>query len=212
MAGHVLFVQRLFDEQQVERVQLGQLAGVAQGVGGVGVDLQQQVVTEALAHRPHRLHIPARLNLELDAEVALVQVPGHRVEQGVDRAHDPHRHSGINGVPHRAQVLGHRHAGGPQLRIEDRRFQRRLGHAMSLDREQSGRNSIGVDLIERKETGREMISHNRLSGVDVLRGVQRLAHGHALPPALAVRSDGTDQQHIRGRLGAEGRAERGDQR
>ena len=45
---HVLLRQRLLDQQQVELVQLRQVPRVLQGVGGVRVHLDQQVVAEPL--------------------------------------------------------------------------------------------------------------------------------------------------------------------
>ena len=41
VAAHVVLGERLLDEQQVERVEPREVARVAEGVGGVGVDLQQ---------------------------------------------------------------------------------------------------------------------------------------------------------------------------
>ena len=81
VAQHVLLVERLLDQQQVERVEPGQVPRVGQGVRRVGVDLQQHVVAEPLADRPHRLDVPARLDLQLDPDVALVEVAADRVEQ-----------------------------------------------------------------------------------------------------------------------------------
>ena len=39
--GEVVLGQWLFDQQQVERVEAGQLPGVGERVGGVGVDLEE---------------------------------------------------------------------------------------------------------------------------------------------------------------------------
>ncbi len=39
MVTQVVGGEGLLDEQQVERVELGQMIGVVEGVGGVGVDL-----------------------------------------------------------------------------------------------------------------------------------------------------------------------------
>ena len=56
MSADVVLGQRLLDQEQVELVELRQLRGVGKGVGGVGVDLQQDR-REAFAHgarRPRR--------------------------------------------------------------------------------------------------------------------------------------------------------------
>ncbi len=44
MVPQVAGGERLLDEQQVERVELGQVVGVVEGVGGIGVDLEAEVV------------------------------------------------------------------------------------------------------------------------------------------------------------------------
>ena len=43
--------ERLLDEQQVEGVELGEVLGVVERVGGVGVDLEEQLVAETFADR-----------------------------------------------------------------------------------------------------------------------------------------------------------------
>ena len=48
----VVLGQRLLDQQQVVRVELGERAGVGARVRGVRVDLEEDVA-EALAHRAH---------------------------------------------------------------------------------------------------------------------------------------------------------------
>ncbi len=73
--------ERLLDQQQPEGVELGEVLGVVERVGGVGVDLQQHVVAEALAHGGDALDVEARLDLQLDAQVAVVEVAGHLIEQ-----------------------------------------------------------------------------------------------------------------------------------
>ena len=79
MLTHVVLAQGLLDQQEVEVVEPRQVRGINERVGGVGVHLQRDVGV-SLAHRAHRLDVPAGLNLELDALVALVEVPRDRVE------------------------------------------------------------------------------------------------------------------------------------
>ena len=50
VAEDVLLGERLLDQEQVERRRAGEMRGVAQRVGGVGVDLERDVVAEQLAH------------------------------------------------------------------------------------------------------------------------------------------------------------------
>ena len=84
VAEHVLLVQRLLDQQQVEGVEPRQVPRVGERVRRVRVDLQQHVVAEPLADRAHRLDVPARLDLQLDPDVALVEVAADGVEQRRD--------------------------------------------------------------------------------------------------------------------------------
>ena len=74
-------------------------------VGGVRVDLQQHVVAEAFADRAHRLDVPAGLDLQLDAQIAGVQIGLHRRQQLGDAVHDADRDPGRHRRAHRAQVL-----------------------------------------------------------------------------------------------------------
>ena len=53
---HVVVVQRLLDEQQVELVQLAQRGRVGQGIGGVGIHLQEQRRASARAPRAPAPH------------------------------------------------------------------------------------------------------------------------------------------------------------
>ena len=51
----------------IDRSAARQVPRVPQGVGGVRVHLDEQVVAEPLAHRPHRLDVPAGLDPWLKA-------------------------------------------------------------------------------------------------------------------------------------------------
>src|SRR5690606_9832067 len=105
VAEQVVLFQRLFHEQEVERVQQGQVACIRQRVCGIGVDLQQHLVAKAFAHRPNGFEVPARLDLELDAQVAFGEISADSIEQFVDRVHDANRDSSGNPVVNRTQVL-----------------------------------------------------------------------------------------------------------
>ena len=99
---HVVLVEGLLDQQQVEGVELRQVSGVVERVGGVGVDLKQQLAAVALAHGPYGLDVPAGLDLELDAAVALVEVALDGVEQDRDRVHDADADARVDQVGDRA--------------------------------------------------------------------------------------------------------------
>src|SRR5436190_271144 len=50
---HVVLVEGLLDQEQVKGVEARQVSGVVERVGGVGVNLKQQLVAVALAHGPY---------------------------------------------------------------------------------------------------------------------------------------------------------------
>ena len=52
--AQVALLERLLDQQEVELVEPGQVAGVAQRVGAVGVDLEQHVRPDVGPHRATR--------------------------------------------------------------------------------------------------------------------------------------------------------------
>src|SRR5205823_5701219 len=80
-----------FQEQEAERVERPQVGCTGQRVSGVRVGLQRQVRAESVPHRPDRLNVPARLDLELDPPVALLQVTFDLAEQFGHRTGDAHR-------------------------------------------------------------------------------------------------------------------------
>ncbi len=92
MAAHVVLREGLLDEQEPEGVETRELAGVPEGVGRVRVHLEQDLVPEPLAHRAHRFDVPPGLDLQLDPQVAGLEVPGHLVEQLGDGRGDADRH------------------------------------------------------------------------------------------------------------------------
>ena len=87
----VVLGQRLLDQQQVELVEAGEVLGVLAGVGGVGVDLQRHVRADHPADLGDRLDVPARLDLQLDAHVAVVDVAGDGGQQLVDASRGSRR-------------------------------------------------------------------------------------------------------------------------
>ena len=79
----VVVAERLLDHHQVELVEPAQVVGIGQRVGGVGVGHQLDG-GEALAHLPDDVHVPARLDLHLDALVAGGQFALDLFEQLLD--------------------------------------------------------------------------------------------------------------------------------
>ena len=88
MADDVLFVEGLFDEQQVELVEPAQVLDVDPRVRRVGIDLERHVGSDQLADETHRFEVPAGLDLELDAYVPVVDVALDLAQQSVDGVED----------------------------------------------------------------------------------------------------------------------------
>ncbi len=130
---HVLLLERLLDEEQVEGVELGEVPGVAEGVRRVRVDLQKHVVPEPLPHGAHRLDVPARLDLQLDPDVARVQVAVDDVEQLRDAVEDADRDTRGHPVVDGAELPRPGAALGPQLGVEHRHLEGGLRHPVALE-------------------------------------------------------------------------------
>src|ERR1700674_5051686 len=104
MRQHLFLWQSLLDQQQVEGVELREMLRVRERVSGVGVDLKGHIA-EAFADRTHRLHVPARLYLQLDAAIALVKIVADRLQQLRYGFVDADRDAAVHGRSHRAEVL-----------------------------------------------------------------------------------------------------------
>ena len=125
-------------------IEQSKMGGVRQGVRRVGVDLQGDLA-ESLAHRTDRLDVPARLDLELDAAVALLEVVAHGLQQLRDGPMNAHRDAGVDGRAHRAKVRRERFTLGAKLGVEDCHLDRGLGHVMAMDGAQNRANVLGLE-------------------------------------------------------------------
>ena len=105
---------------------------------------------------------------------------------------------------------------GAQLRVEHRHLQRGLGHPVPLDRAPARSATACASTGPAADQPRDEEAAQHVGRrVDVLRGVERVRHRHALAPALGSPSavgDHADEQDVARRLGAERGAERRDQR
>ena len=144
--SQVVLGQRLFDQQQIERVQPAQHPGIGQRVGRVGVDLQQDQLAEPLPDGLHRRDVPAGFDLQLDPDVAVGQVVAHHVEQGGDRRLDADRDAGRYRGPDRPEVAGERLPGAAQLRVQHGHLQRGLRHPVPDDRLEQRIDQLGGDV------------------------------------------------------------------
>ncbi len=91
VADDVVLGQRLFDQEQVVVVEPAEMGAVGAPVRRVGVDLERRVRSDEFAHGGDLLDVGARLDLQLDAHVAVVQVPLHRRQQVVGGVVDARR-------------------------------------------------------------------------------------------------------------------------
>ena len=145
MSSDVVFSQRLFDQKQVELVELRQPRGVGKCVSGVGVDLQEDL-REAFANGADGLDVMAGLDLELDAAVALREVTADDFDQLGRILVDADRDSAVDLGADCSQVFGQRNAGPSQLGVEDGHLERRLRHRMTVDRVEDLPDLVGGDV------------------------------------------------------------------
>ncbi len=184
---------------------------VGQRVRGVRVDLQRDV-GPSLAHGLHRLEVPPRLDLQLDALVALVEVPVDLDEQLLDRREDADRHAAVDGVADRAEPVGERPALRAELGVEHRHLERRLGHRVALHSGEERLHGVGVEILRGEQPRDEMCAHHVLRAVRVLGGVERLGHRDALAPSVADVGDDPYEERVTFELQTERGAERGHER
>lgn len=213
MPGDVVLGQGLFDEEQSEAVELGQMRTVVAGVRGVGVDLERNRVAERLAKNAHGLDVGARLDLQLDANVALVQVATDGANECVDVVVDSDRDARRHAIDDRADGGGQRHVVGPQLGVQHRGLDGGLRHAVVLHGLEKPGHVGGVHgpTIVPQQSRNEVMDHHVMRTLDVLTGVERIVPGDAFAPAIALVGDRPHQQDATVVLGAERGAKRGDE-
>jgi hypothetical protein len=105
-------------------------AGVGQGVGRVRVHLQGEI-GPALAHGPHDRHVPARLDLELDAAIAGRHVALDLEQQFVQSRLDAHADAHGHPIAHAAQHLCQRQPLRPAQQVPDCVLQAGAGHGVA---------------------------------------------------------------------------------
>jgi hypothetical protein len=105
-AEHLLLGERLLEEDEVERVELGEVGRIGQAVRAVRVHLQGEVVAEALAHGGDRLDVPTGGDLQLDAQVALVEMTFDDLEELVDGPGDPDGDAAVDAVADSTEMVG----------------------------------------------------------------------------------------------------------
>ena len=204
VAGDVVLGQGLFDQEEVEIVEPGEMVCVVEGVRGVGVDLQEDVGTHGRPQRHEGFDVGARLDLALDPAVSLGEVALDHPHQFRPVALDPDRDAGIDRVPLAAEVLGQGTARPAQVRVEERHLHRGFGHGVALD---------VVEPPSGQDPRQQVPLEDVVSPGRVLGRVGGFGERHALAPSLgAVARQDPDQDDVLHRLRAERRPEGGDER
>mgnify|MGYP007107674785 CR=1 FL=1 len=211
----VLIAERLLQHEQVERVERLQRGGVGQSVGRVGVEHQRDV-RELGAHGPRQLHVVARLDLQLDAPVALLQVAGNDVYRLGEARLDADADADLDALarPFRVgerQLLGEGEAVALGRQIPDRLLQRRLGQRVAAHEAEARRDLLRLVQLCAEQGRDEEILEDVPRCVHRLVAVAGVVGGHALAPALQpVRVDG-DDDGVALLLGAKAGHERRDE-
>ena len=160
----VVVRERLLDHHQVEIVELAQVVDIGERVGGVRVRHQLDG-GEALAHLPDHVHIPAGLDLHLDALVA-------GGEFGLDFFEEL-RHGILNADGDAAGDFAARAAADqlPQRQVLDARFQVPDGSF-----EAAARHVVAADVFGEREDiagGRERLAEHARRHVVLQDGPRR---------------------------------------
>jgi hypothetical protein len=159
-----------------------------------------------------------RLDLQLDPDVAVVEVALDGRQQFVGRVVDADAHPARDVGPLGAEELGERLLGAAELRIEDRHLDRSLGHRVPVQLPQCRCDVGGLERTGGLQAREQVMNDHVLGPVDVLGGVAGLRQRNALaPPLHRLAPTGrhevdAHEQDVAGGLAAEARAERGDQR
>ena len=135
--------ERLLDHHEVEFVEPLQMLRVGEGVGGVGVGHQADI-GEALAHAPHHVHVPARLDFDLDALIAGGEFAADLFDQLLDRILNADRNPAGDLAPRAAADLAPQrhpvHAGG---QVPGGRFEGPARHQVAADVGRERRHRFG---------------------------------------------------------------------
>ncbi len=169
------------------------MGAVGAAVGGVGIDLERGVGTDQIADGGDLLDVVARLDLQLDADVAVVDVALHRGEQFVDRVVDADADAARDAGGGGAEEVGERAALRPELGVEHGHLERALGHRMTVQFGEAGSHVGRFERAAGHQPGEQVVDHHVLGAVDVLGGVARLAQCHAFTPALGAPAVGGRQ-------------------
>ena len=211
MVDEVVFLQRLLDEEEIEAVELGEDVGIGEGVRGVRIDLQRDG-TEGVPHRGGVGDVAARLDLDLDPHVALVEVPGDGIDEGIRTLLDADGHPARHAIDRRAQVLPERPSLGAEGGVENGEFEPRLHHAVADEGLERRTDIVGAQRAHVEQSRDEPPLRDIPRSSRVLARIQRRGLCDDLAPAVAVGGAGTDHDDLAHRFGAERGREGRDER
>ena len=103
MVNHVVVTERLLQHHEAKLVESAEMVRVSQGIGRIRVRHKPDL-REPLSDGSDNVHVPARLDLDLDALVSRLQLCRNQVEQFVHCVLDSDRHAARDGTPHSPDV------------------------------------------------------------------------------------------------------------
>ena len=195
MTAQVVFGQRLLDEEQPEGVHGRKQVSVVARVGLVGVRLERHL-RPCLAHGTDGIDVPARLDLELDAPVAGIDVRRDLLEERVEAARNSHGDTAVHLVAHRSQVVRERLPPLAQPRVQNGCLESRLGHGMALESAQAPMDLVRIEQSIGRHGGDEVLDEYVDRAIDVLVGVARPLHRDAFRPARYPVAHDLDEEHV----------------
>ena len=187
---NVVFVEGLFDEKQVEGIERLERRAGLQGVGGVGVHLQEQV-RKSGAHRERIARVTTRLDLDLDAPVALNHVIRHRVDKFFRGGLQSNRNAHIHFCPFAAKQFTQRFSGALAKQVPDGHFHARLGELVPADTVHAALEVVRVGNLLSEDERRDKILQDVPGGAGRFVAVARIPVRDAFAVAgQAVRFEG----------------------
>ena len=189
---YIVVVERLLDQQQVERIEARQQGRVLKRVGGVGVDLQGDVA-ELRADALDRRDVPSGLDLDLDALVTGGQLLLDLLQQLVEGVLDADRNARGNAIAGTAEDLRERLPLEPRVQIPDGHLDAGLRHVMAADAPQR---RVDVARVlerpahhQRRNEALDDVPH----GIGGFTAVVRVGLGDRLAPSLLALAFNADQ-------------------
>ena len=192
----VVVAQRLLDHHQVEFVQLAQVGGIGQGVRRIGIRHQLDA-GKALAHAPHHVHVPARLDLHLDALVAVGQLALDLFQKLFHGILNPDGNAaGDFAARAAADLLPQRHAFEARRQVPNGGLQAAARHVMAADVRRQRIDVLGAGEVAADDARRRVIPQNHPGRCGPLFVVKGILAGRHLAPARNAIASHFHQDHV----------------